>query len=141
MTHLRFLLLILSLFLFSTVFAQNSVDIFQQADLSELSLAAEKIQLIKSVSLFGFCFVSVQLAFIFLRTKIGDVLGIYKILVLSLLSIAVTILGKILAGQNLLTAFTDAPTLAAYQVFLNQVVKQWSKIEDDKKKLRKPEDS
>ena len=63
---------------------------------------------LKDITLFGVSYLTVQALFMLFRTKIGNVLGIYKLVALSGLSLLVTILAKVASGDPLLTVLSDA---------------------------------
>jgi hypothetical protein len=69
--------------------------------------------------------VAVQGAMLLLRTSAGELLGKYRLLAVYGLSIVSGVIALKIAGVELGAALVHANTLAAFQVFLNQVFKQF----------------
>jgi hypothetical protein len=126
-----FILIVLSLVSFSA-FAQQFTD----PSASDWMALSTQIHGLLGLGLFGIAFLIVQVLFLLFRTSVGQVLGVYQLLVLSALSVLVTIGAKIVTGQPLISVLTDGPTLIAYQVLINQVMKQWKKMGTDAASLK-----
>ena len=73
--------------------------------------------------LFVMALVICQGLFLLFRTALGDLLGFHKLLILAGLSVVVTVGTKLLHGEPWQTVFTDAPTLMAFQVLIDQWMK------------------
>lgn len=69
----------------------------------------------------------VQVIMRLLNTKLGDVAGKWKLLIVYVLSVVSGVLGLKAAGLDIGAALVHAQTLAAFQVLANQVYKQFIK--------------
>lgn len=67
-----------------------------------------------------------QLVMLLARTKIGDLAGKWKLLIVSGLTIVITILGFMAQGTTFAAALFSGATLAAVQVFVHQLITQLS---------------
>lgn len=108
---------------------------FYPPDINDYEQLISSIKGIHGLTLFGGAFITVQILFFALRGPLGSLLGIHRLLVLSILSVLVTIGTKLISGDSLLTVLTDAPTLLSFQVCLHQFIRQWSKRESDRSEL------
>lgn len=68
--------------------------------------------------------VLVQGVMLLLRTKVGDLAGKYKILIVTGLSLVMGVVGLMQGGLGLVAALMHSTTLSAFQVFLHQLYKQ-----------------
>ena len=68
----------------------------------------------------------VQALMFLCRTSVGDFLGKNKLRFVMGLTVAATIGAEMLNGGTLLTALQAAPVMAAIQVFLHQIYKQFT---------------
>lgn len=66
-----------------------------------------------------------QAVMLALRSKLGEVAGKWRLLIVYALSIVTGVLALRIAGVDLSAALTHANTLAAFQVFINQAFKQF----------------
>lgn len=130
-TRLFFLIYV---FAFVTFFSFNiSADtIFAEPMREDWDSLLNHVSESGSASWYATMFVMVQAFFLIFRTTLGDLLGIYKLLVLASLSLTVTILSNVMAGKSIFESlFLDSGTLMAYQVLAYQVKKQWEKRRDE----------
>lgn len=68
----------------------------------------------------------VQVAMVFFRTSLSNFAGKYKLLVVTGLSVVGVVLAGLMAGESVLVTLFSGVGLAALQVFINQVIKQFS---------------
>lgn len=80
---------------------------------------------LKGAGAFVIAGIVVQGLMLLFRSKLGDFAGKFKILVVYFLSIASGIIALKIAGVDIGAAFVHSNTLAALQVFLNQLYKQF----------------
>jgi len=113
-----------------TVFAQ-----FYEPSQDEWAIISEQVKGISGLTWFGLAILSVQGLFFICRTAIGDLLGIHRLLILSVLSVIVTIGTKIVRGEAISSALIDSSTLMAYQVLAHQLVIQFGKRKRDAEDL------
>lgn len=79
-----------------------------------------------------------QVLFILSRTMLGEILGVYRLLVLAILSLLVTIGANLMSGKTWVESLLfDAGTLFAYQVAFHQIKRQWEKRRDDQETLKR----
>ena len=132
----RFLLLILVFLLVlcsaQIVLAQN----FDAPTQSDWELLVSNIKDAGSPTWFMLMFVVVQSLFLIARTMLGEILGIYKLLVLAILSSLVTIGTNITAGKSLFESILlDSGTLMAYQVLIHELSVQWKRRNEDRARI------
>ncbi len=90
----------------------------------------------KGASWFVLALVGAQALFLLLRSVCGEILGIYRLLVLAILSVLATIASNILGGKSVVqSVLLDAGTLMAYQVLFHQVKRQWEKRNEDRVRI------
>lgn len=116
------------IFLGLSLISVSALGQFDEPLLSDWQILSQQIHGLHGLGLFGIAFLIVQGLFLIFRTAIGKVLGAYKLIVLAVLSVVVTIGVKLLSGELLLTVLTDGPTLLAFQVLMNQIYQQWEKF-------------
>lgn len=80
---------------------------------------------LKGASALAIAAVVVQAIMLLLRSKLGEVAGKYRLLAVYLLSVVAGVVSLRIAGVDLGAALVHTQTLAAFQVFLNQVLKQF----------------
>lgn len=91
---------------------------------------------ISGASWFVLALVVAQGLFLLLRTVCGEILGIYRLLVLAILSVLATIGANILGGKTIIqSVLLDASTLMAYQVMFHQIKRQWEKRNEDRERI------
>lgn len=71
----------------------------------------------------------VQLLMLFFRTSLSNFAGKWKLLIVSGLTVAATVVGLMSQGMTLLAALVNGATLAAVQVFVHQL---WKQINESK---------
>jgi hypothetical protein len=118
------------------VFAQ-----FYDPSQNEWSEVVTRSREFHSLSAFAVAVLLVQGIFLLIRTSLGELIGVHRLLILSILSVVVTIGTKLVQGEPVLLALFDAPTLISYQVLSHQLMKQWRKREEDRGLLASHSDS
>lgn len=78
---------------------------------------------LKGISTIGAAVLLSQLVMTFFRTQFGDFAGIWKLVIVTGLSLLVTILGNLQSGMNFMAALFAGGTIAAVQVFVNEILK------------------
>ena len=68
----------------------------------------------------------VQAIMIFFRTPLANFAGKVKLTVVTGLSVVGVVLGGLMSGQSILVSLLSGAGLAALQVFVNQVIQQFS---------------
>lgn len=66
-----------------------------------------------------------QLTMLFFKTSLSNFAGKYRLLILLFLTVAATITGLMSQGMTLAAALVNGATLAAVQVFIHQIYKQF----------------
>lgn len=116
-------LAVLSLLFTIAAFAQTGVIVPPTNDEMGALLAA--LGGLKGASAVAIAVVVVQGLMLLLRTSLGEMAGKWRLLIVYLLSIVSVVLALKVSGVDLGAALVHANTLAALQVFLNQVFKQF----------------
>lgn len=80
---------------------------------------------LKGASFVAIAVVVVQGIMLLLRSKLGEMAGKYRLLIVYLLSVVGGVLALRIAGVDLGAALLHTQTLAALQVLVNQVIKQF----------------
>jgi len=128
----RFLPFVILLGLVSMIAFASGID--TPPSESEWAYLIESIRGLKGASWFMIAVVAVQGVFYLFRSSLGQMLGIYRLLVLAVLSVLVTIGTNIISGKSVIhSVLLDSSTLLAYQVLFYQIKKQWEKREVDGK--------
>ncbi len=128
----RFMPFVILLALVSFVAMASSLELPPSE--SEWSDFFNLLRGLKGASWFAVAVVVVQGVFYLLRSSVGELLGIYRLLVLAVLSVLVTIGTNIMAGKTVIhSILLDSSTLLAYQVLFYQIKKQWEKRDQDSK--------
>lgn len=103
---------------------------------SEWQKFVDQVHGAQGMSYFVGALLLVQFIFLLLRTVIGEMLGIHRLLVLAILSLGATISANILSGKSVIdSVLMDAGTLWSYQVLFHQLKRQWEKRDEDRTKL------
>lgn len=102
-------------------FAQEIVPPSQD-ELMQLFASLGGLAGMKAIAIAAFV---VQAVMLLLRSKLSEVLGKYRLLVVYGISIIAGVLSLIASGVNVGAAFVHANTLAAFGVFFNQIYKQF----------------
>lgn len=120
------------------VHAQDLIDpdtmkLLQAPSQDEYSNFVSGIRGAKGLSWFVLALVGCQGLFLIFRTMLGEILGVYRLLVLAILSLGATIGVNLLSGKTIIDSVVlDAGTLMAYQVLLHQAKRQWDKRDEDR---------
>jgi len=72
-----------------------------------------------------------------IKDHIGELIGIHQFIIVSGLGVFITVGLSYLQGGSLLEALTNASSVAAYQVFIHQAVKQIKKSKSDAEEIKK----
>jgi len=80
---------------------------------------------LKGASVLAVVYGLVQVAMTFFNTSLGSVAGIWKLAVVSFLTIVGTILGQVMSGVPFLQALLNGSVLTAVSVFINEVIKHF----------------
>jgi uncharacterized membrane protein len=126
---------ILAVFLGLTLFSCLSFAQFIEPDVNDFESLLNFLHGKGGIGFFGAAFVAVQILFLILRGPLGSLIGLHRLLILSVLSVMVTIGEKLMTGTPLIQAVFDAPTLMAFQVMAHQFMKQWGKRHEDSMEL------
>lgn len=81
---------------------------------------------VKGMSVLALAAAATQLAMVFFRTSYGNVAGKFKISIVLGLSVVLTLIGALASGANFFGALVSGPVLAAIQVFVYELYKQFS---------------
>lgn len=87
---------------------------------------------IKGQTTMGIVAALVQLAMMFFRTSMGDLAGVWKWVIVSGLSMVGVLLASMAAGNSFLVSITSGAVLAAFQVWLHQLIKTISDAKEAK---------
>lgn len=71
-----------------------------------------------------------------IKDFIGELVGIYQFLIVSALGVLITVGLSYLQGGSLFDALTNASSVAAYQVFIHQAIKQVKKYNQDVEEIK-----
>lgn len=85
---------------------------------------------LKGMKALAIVMVILQGVMLFIRSKAGELLGKYRLLILYAGSLILAPIALISSGVGIGAAFIHANTLAAIQVFLNQIFKQFVSKKD-----------
>lgn len=127
----------LALFVLAFSFGQAiSQELYPFPSQSEWDVFIQGLRGLKGMSWFVAALLGVQGLFLLFRTVVGEVLGVYRLLVLAILSVGATISVNILSGKGVIESIIlDSSTLIAYQVLFHQIKRQWEKRSDDKARI------
>lgn len=131
---LNYLTFVSLMFLFALpmlAFGQEAVDLSKELPIQDFVMSlVESIGGFKGASSLAIAAAVVQLVMKFFRTSLASFAGKYKLVIVYLLSVVSGVMSMKLAGVDLFAAFLHSNTLAAIQVFGNQVYKQFIVKED-----------
>lgn len=104
------------------VFAQDSLPVPSSDELQALLVA---IGGAKGAGALAVAALGVQAVMMLLRTGLGDLVGKYRLLIVYLLTVVSSVLALKMAGVGVGAALIHSQTIAAIQVFGNQVFRQF----------------
>lgn len=79
----------------------------------------------KGLSVLALAAGATQLLMLLFQTPIGNLAGKWRLSLVALFSLAFVLIGALVSGMPIGVALFSAPVLAALQVFLNQIYKQF----------------
>lgn len=124
----RVFFLLLLFFASYFFFECQGQELFSEPMRSDWDHLISSIKSTGSATWYATAFLLVQSLFLIFRTALGEILGIYKLLVLASLSLLVTIGTNILSGKSVFESLLlDSGTLMAYQVLVHEAKVQWKK--------------
>lgn len=100
-------------------------DVIQPPTLQDLQTLLQSLGGLKGMSALAIVVLVVQGVMLLLRTQAGELLGKYRLLVLYAGSMILAPIVLIASGASVGAALVHANTLAALQVFANQIFKQF----------------
>lgn len=110
------------------VFNSFAQELFAEPMQSDWDQLVNNVKNTGSATWYATAFLLVQSLFLIFRTALGEILGIYKLLVLASLSLLVTIGTNIFSGKSVFESLLlDSGTLMAYQVLVHEAKVQWKK--------------
>lgn len=115
------LVLVFSCALSFAVFAEVPIP----SDADVLSAILKFIGGISGASSLGIALGLVQTLAVVFSSQWGNLLGKWKLVAVSLISVLVPLLGALVAGTPILSAVLSGAVLAALQVFVNEVIKHF----------------
>lgn len=116
----------LSIFAFSIFFAGFAfANEIVAPSVDEIAALVLSLGGLKGASALAITAVAVQGVMLMLRSKLGEVAGKFRLLAVYLLTVVGVVVSFRIAGLDLGAALVHAQTLAAAQVLINQVVKQF----------------
>ena len=102
-----------------------ATDVIVPPSVDELAALVASLGGIKGASFVAVAVVVVQGLMLLLRSKLGEVAGKYRLLAVYLLTVAGSVFALRVAGVDLGAALLHSQTLAALQVFVNQIFRQF----------------
>lgn len=127
-----FMALLVPLFVFAQEAAQAVAAVPVEPQIDELMKFFASIGGLKGASAMAIAVVVVQGLLLFFRSALARFAGIYQLLIVNGLTLIAGILGLKMSGVDWASAILHSQTLAALQVFANQIWKQYQK-KDEKK--------
>lgn len=104
------------------LWAEELVEVPLESFLLELVV---KLGGLKGMGVMASVLVGVQLVMMALKTRLGHYAGKYRLVAVYMLTVASSLIALKSSGQDWVSASLHANTLAAFQVFGNQVYKQF----------------
>lgn len=108
---------------------------------ADFELLSQSVQQMSEFEFKSMAYIMAQILFIGARTRLGDMLGMHKLLILCALNVVVLMLGNFARGADFAQIIFDAPTLIGIQVLVDQLYKQYRKMGEDREKISHSGDS
>ena len=112
------------------VFAQIAGDVMAEPSSVEIMAFLSALGGIKGAGALGIAAMAVQGLMLLFRSKLGSFAGKFKLLLVLLLSLVSGVIALKMHGVDLGAALLHSSTMASFQVFANQVYKQFFAKED-----------
>lgn len=80
---------------------------------------------VKGMSMLAVVYGISQLVMVFFKTQMGDLAGIWKLVIVSGLNVLGTVLAQLVTGVPFLVAVLNGSVLAAVSVFINEIIKHF----------------
>lgn len=116
--------------IFSPLFAQVAGDVLSEPSSVEIMAFLAALGGLKGASSLAIAAAAVQAIMLLLRSSLGSFAGKFKLLIVLLLSVVSGVIALKLNGVELGAALLHSSTMASFQVFANQVYKQFFVKED-----------
>ena len=116
--------------IFSPVFAQVAGDVLAEPSSAEIMAFLAALGGLKGAGSLAIAAAVVQAIMLLLRSSLGSFAGKAKLTIVLLLSVVSGVIALKLNGVELGAALLHSSTMASFQVFLNQVYKQFFAKED-----------
>lgn len=125
-----FMLVLLTSIFMDTAFAQAVGDVLVEPSSSEIMAFLAALGGLKGAGSLAIAAAAVQGVMLLLRSKLGDFAGKFRILIVVFLSLVSGVIALKLNGVDIGAALVHSSSMASFQVFLNQLYKQFFVKED-----------